>query len=54
MLKNALICLLWLLPNIAFATSGSCSNTQLADYLMHEDKSIVSFTMVNSQFSREI
>jgi len=50
MLKIYLV-FLFLLPNIAFATSGSCSNTQLSDFLMHEANIIVSFTVIDSQFS---
>jgi len=51
MLKNAMFLLFLLFPNIAFSSSGSCSNTLLSDYLMHENNIIVSFKVINSQFS---
>lgn len=51
MLKNTLICCLFMLPNIAFSTSGSCSKTPLSHYLLHEDNIIVSFTVTASEFS---
>jgi hypothetical protein len=50
--KNYLICLLLLFPNIAFSSSGSCHpNTKLSDYLMHENNIIVSFKVIDRQFS---
>ena len=49
--KNTMFFLFLLLPNIAFSSSGSCSNTVLSDYLMSEDNIIVSFKVINSQFS---
>ncbi|WP_428356489.1 hypothetical protein [Methyloprofundus sp.] len=54
MLKNYIVGLLLMLPSVAFSTSGSCSNTQLSDYLMHEDNIIVSFRVIDSQFSGQI
>ncbi|NOQ13790.1 MAG: hypothetical protein GQ583_04820 [Methyloprofundus sp.] len=51
MVKDFMFFLFLLLPNIAFSSSGSCSNTALSDYLMYEDNIIVSFKVINSQFS---
>lgn len=52
MLKNFIVSLLLMLPNIAFSTSSSYSNTQLSDYFMYGDTIIVSFRVIDSQFFR--
>lgn len=48
--KKYIICVFLLPPNIVLANSGSCANTKLSDYLMHENNIVVSFKVINSQF----
>ncbi len=48
MINRYIICLLLLLPNIAF--SSNCGIQKLSNYLMNEDNIIVSFKVINSQF----
>jgi len=53
MLRNSIICLLFILPNIAFSSSARCSDIPLSNFLMHEDNVIVSFTVTDCQLSQQ-